>query len=150
MSGFRDSVKFVIRHMLPHSGAEWSSAGHALPCPLPSSVHTPSSSFLTPPCSSGAPANAFPWPRHASPVNTGDEHFMTLAYYAQQQWTEERDTSWPRKSIGRSRRGAIWELEKMMNIEHEQKVAMDRAEHDLRMSIMLQCVAAYDGSTILK
>ena len=38
----------------------------------------------------------------------------------------------------------------MKTMEHEQKMAMDRAEHDLRMSIMLQCVAAYDGSTILQ
>ena len=53
---------------------EWSSAGHALPCQLPSSVHAPSSSFLTPRCSSGAPANASPWPRHASPLPTGAEH----------------------------------------------------------------------------
>ena len=41
------------------------------------------------------------------------------------------------------------ELE-MKRMEHEQKMAMDRAEHDLRMSIMLQCVAAYGGSKILK
>ena len=117
-------------------------------CQLPSSVHAPSSSFLTPmDSSSAAPANAS-WPQNASPVNTGAEHFSISAFYAQQQWTEERDTSWPRKSIGRSRRGAIWELEKMMNMEHEQKMAMDRAEHDLRMSIMLQCVAAYGGSKI--
>ena len=39
------------------------------------------------------------------------------------------------------------ELE-MKRMEHEQKVAMDRAEHDLRMSIMLQCVPAYGGSKI--
>ena len=39
------------------------------------------------------------------------------------------------------------ELE-MKRMEHEQKMAMDRAEHDLRMSIMLQCVAAYGGSKI--
>ena len=117
-------------------------------CQLPSSVLAPSSSFLTPmDSSSAAPANAS-WPQNASPVNTGAEHFSILAFYAQQQWTEERDTSWPRKSIGRSRRGAIWELEKMMNMEHEQKMAMDRAEHDLRMSIMLQCVPAYGGSKI--
>ena len=45
---------------------------------------------------------------------------------------------------------ARWELGMYMNIEHEQKMAMDRAEHDLRMSIMLQCVAAYRGSQILK
>ena len=42
------------------------------------------------------------------------------------------------------------ELEMNMNMEHEQKMAMDRAEHDLRMSIMLQCVAAYGGSQILQ
>ena len=42
------------------------------------------------------------------------------------------------------------ELEMNMNMEHEQKMAMDRAEHDLRMSITLQCVAAYGGSKILK
>ena len=52
-------------------------------------VLAPSSSFLTPRCSSPAPANDS-WPRHASPVNTGAEHFMTLAYYAQQQWTEAK------------------------------------------------------------
>ena len=44
--------------------------------------------------------------------------------------------------------GASSELEMNMNMEHEQKMAMDRAEHDLRMSIMLQCVAAYGGSKI--
>ena len=58
-------------------------------CQLPSSVHAPSSSFLTPRCSSGAPANAS-WPRHASPVNTGAEHFSILAFHAQQQWTEAK------------------------------------------------------------
>ena len=40
------------------------------------------------------------------------------------------------------------ELEMNMNMEHEHKMAMDRAEHDLWMSIMLQCVAAYGGSKI--
>ena len=43
---------------------------------------------------------------------------------------------------------ARWDLGMYMKIEHEQKMAMDRAEHDLRMSIMLQCVAAYGGSKI--
>ena len=81
----------------------WQWTGQSMTCQLPSSVHAPSSSFLTPRCSSGAPANAS-WPRHASPVNTGAEHFSILAFYAQQQWTEERDTSWPRKSIGKSSR----------------------------------------------
>ena len=119
-------------------------------CQLPSSVLAPSSSFLTPmDSSSAAPANAS-WPRHASPVNTGAEHFSILAFYAQQQWTEERDMSWPRKSIGRSSRGASWELEMNMNMEHEQKMAMDREEGNLWMSITLQCVAAYRGSQILK
>ena len=125
----------------------WQWTGQSMTCQFPSSVHAPSSTFLTPPSSCGAPVNAFPWPRHASPVNTGAEHFMTLAYYAQQQWTEERDTSWPRKSMCRSSR-ASGELDMNMNMEHEQKMAMDRAEHDLRMSIMLQCVAAYGGSKI--
>ena len=39
---------------------------------------------------SGALANAFPWPWHASPVNTGAEHFSILAFHAQQQWTEAK------------------------------------------------------------
>ena len=121
---------------------KWQWTRQSMTCQLPSSVLAPSSSFLTPRCSSAAPANDS-WPRHASPVNTGAEHFMILAFYAQQQWTEERDTSWPRKSIGRSRRGAIWELEKMMNIEHEQKVAMDRAEHDLSIAIFSSCSILY-------
>ena len=42
------------------------------------------------------------------------------------------------------------ELEMNMNMEHEQKMAMDRAEHDLRMAIMRQSVAAYGGSQILQ
>ena len=40
------------------------------------------------------------------------------------------------------------ELEMNMNMEHEQKMAMDREEGNLWMSITLQCVAAYGGSKI--
>ena len=54
------------------------------------------------------------------------------------------------KALAGAPEKARWELEMNMNMEHEQKMAMDRAEHDLRMSIMLQCVAAYRGSQILK
>ena len=42
------------------------------------------------------------------------------------------------------------ELEMNMNMEHEQKMAMDREEGNLWVSIMLQCVAAYGGSQILQ
>ena len=45
---------------------------------------------------------------------------------------------------------ARWELEMNMNMEHEKKMAMDREEGNLWMSITLQCVAAYQGSQILK
>ena len=41
------------------------------------------------------------------------------------------------------------ELE-MMRMEHEQKMAIDREEHDLRMTILRQSVGAYRGSQILQ
>ena len=51
--------------------------------------------------------------------------------------------SWPRKCIGKE------ELE-MNRMEHEQKMAIDREEHDLWMTILRQSVAAYRGSQILQ
>ena len=38
----------------------------------------------------------------------------------------------------------------MKRIEHEQNMAIDREEHDLRMTILRQSVAAYGGSQILQ
>ena len=36
----------------------------------------------------------------------------------------------------------------MKQLEHEQKIAMEKAEHELRMEILSRHVAAYRGSPI--